>query len=205
MAYGLKIKLIAKFSSEIEGNFLINSFITIFDDNYNVLKNIKSEKIDLSNKEWIIFNAKVYENNNYRNDKILKFKTNFDYERIQTLYSNLTSFSLFQLYELRENYKKMNYSLVEIDLQILKLISYPFYLFLMTIFSALLMFRVKRLDNTTIKISLGLFFSVIIYYLNNFFFVLGSTEKITVLSSVFIPLIILTIVNSLMLKNINEK
>ena len=52
----------------------------------------------------------------------------------------------------------MNYSLVEIDLQLLKLISYPLYLVLMTIFSALIMFKVKRLDNTTIKISLGCFF-----------------------------------------------
>ena len=63
----------------------------------------------------------------------------------------------------------MNYSLIEIDLQLLKLISYPLYLLLMTIFSALIMFKVKRLDSTTIKISLGLFFSVVIYYINNFF------------------------------------
>ena len=192
-------------SSEIEGTFLNNSFITIFDENYNVIKNIKSKKIDLTNKEWIIYDAKIYEKNNYKNQNILKFKTNFDYERIQTLYSNLSSFNIFQLYQLRENYKKMNYSLVEIDLQLLKLISYPLYLVLMTIFSALIMFKVKRLDNTTIKISLGLFFSVIIYYINNFFFVMGSTEKISTLPSIFIPLIILVVVNSFMLKNINEK
>ena len=99
----------------------------------------------------------------------------------------------------------MNYSLVEIDLQLLKLISYPLYLVLMTIFSALIMFKVKRLDNTTIKISLGLFFSVIIYYINNFFFVMGSTEKISTFPSIFVPLIMLVVVNGLMLKNINEK
>ena len=63
----------------------------------------------------------------------------------------------------------MNYSLVEVNLHLTKLLSYPIFLLLMTIFSALLMFRVKRLDNTTIKISLGLFCSVIIYYINNFF------------------------------------
>ena len=52
--------------------------------------------------------------------------TNFDYKRIQSLYSNLSSLNIFQLYELRENYKKLNYSLIEIDLQIIKLVSYPF-------------------------------------------------------------------------------
>ena len=75
----------------------------------------------------------------------------------------------------------------------------------MTILSALIRFKVKRLDSTTVKISLGLFFSVIIYYINNFFFVMGSTEKISILPAVLIPLIILTLINSIMLKNINEK
>ena len=192
-------------SSIIEGNFLIDSFITEFDSEYNVIKNIKSPKIDLINKEWKIYEAKIYENNNYKNEKILNITTNFDYNRIQTLYSNLSSFGLLQLIEIRNNYKKMNYSLVDVNLHLLKLISYPIFLLLMTIFSALLMFRVKRLDNTTIKISLGLFFSVIIYYINNFFFVMGSTEKLSAIPAVFLPLVLLFFVNSLMLKDINEK
>ncbi len=192
-------------SSKIEDYFLINCFITEFDSDYNVIKNIASPKIDVSNKEWKIYKAKIYENNTSENKEVFFINTNFDYKRIQTLYSSLSSFDLFQLFELRNNYKKMNYSLVEIDLQLLKLISYPFYLLLMTIFSALIMFRVKRLDNTTVKISLGLFFSVIIYYINNFFLVMGTTEKMSTLPAIFIPLIILTAVNSLMLKNINEK
>jgi len=192
-------------SSIIEGKLLIDSFITEFDDQYNVIRNIKSPKIDLSHKEWKIYNAKIYKNNNYQYKEILNFKTNFDYNRIQTLYSNLSSFDLFQLIELRKNYIKMNYSLIEVNLHLIKLLSYPIFLLLMTIFSALLMFRVKRLDNTTIKISLGLFFSVIIYYINNFFFVMGSTEKITAMPAIFIPLLLLTLVNSFMFQNINEK
>ena len=192
-------------SAKIEGNFLINSFITEFDSDYNVMKNIKSHKIDLTKKEWIIYDAKVYQNNITENKKKLIIKTNFDYKRIQTLYSSLSSFDLFELFELRNNYKKMNYSLIEIDLQLLKLISYPLYLLLMTIFSALIMFKVKRLDSTTIKISLGLFFSVIIYYINNFFFVMGTTEKISTLPAIFIPLTMLIVLNSFMIKSINEK
>ena len=121
-------------SSKIEGNFLINSFITEFDNKYNVVKNIKSKKIDLTNKDWKVYDAKIFENNTSENKEVLNIKTNFDYKRIQTLYSSLSSFDLFELFELRNNYKKMNYSLVEIDLQLLKLISYPFYLLLMTIF-----------------------------------------------------------------------
>ena len=99
-------------SSEIERNFLIDSFITEFDKDYNVIKNLRSEKIDISKKEWIIYNPKIFEKNSYTVEKELKIKTNFDYQRIKTLYSNLSSLSILQLFELRENYKKLNYSLM---------------------------------------------------------------------------------------------
>ena len=192
-------------ASEIELNFLKNSFITEFDEKYNVIRNIKSSKIDLINKEWKIYDAKIFQDNFYTNEEIITIKTNFDYNRIKTLYSNLTSFNLIELLELKKNYTNLNYSLTELDLQIQKIISYPIFLILMTIFSSLIMFRVKRLDNTTLKISLGLFFSVIIYYINNFFFVMGSTEKISSFSAILIPLFILASVNVIFSRNINGK
>ena len=192
-------------SSKIESNFLINNFITEFDKDYKVIRNLKSDKINIQNTVWQAYDVKVYDKNNYEIKEKLNIKTNFDYKRIQTLYSNLSSLSFYQLFELRKNYKKLNYSLTEINLQFLKILSFPLYLFLVAFFSSMIMFRVKRLHNTTFKISLGLFFSVIIYYINNFFMVLGNTERISLIFAIFIPLILLSIINSLMLNKINEK
>ncbi len=192
-------------SSRIDNKYLIGNFITEFDNNYNVIKNIKSDKIDISKKNWLIFDAKVYEKNNYTTFETFSLNTNFDLKRVNSLYSNLSSLNLLGLYELRSNYKKLNYSIVDVDLQILKLLSLPILLVLMCLFSSILMLRIKHLSNTTLQITFGLFFSVIIYYLNNFFNVLGSTEKIGVQLAVFIPLIILSFVNFLMLNKINEK
>ena len=192
-------------SSKIDQNFLINNFITEFNEDFTKLRNIKSNKIDIKSNEWIIYDANIYMNNEYKNKKILIFKTNFDYKRIQTLYSNLSSLNIAQLIELRKNYKKLNYSITEIDLQLLKLISYPIYLFLISIFGSIIMLNIKKFDGTTFKISIGLFFSVIIYYINNFFLVLGSTEKVSLVISVFCPLLILATINGLMLNKINEK
>ena len=192
-------------SAKIESNFLINNFITEFNKDYEVIRNLKSDKINIQNIEWLAYDVKIYNKNNYEIKEQLKIKTNFDYKRIQTLYSNLSSLSFYQLFELRKNYKKLNYSLTEINLQFLKILSFPLYLFLVALFSSMIMFRVKRLHNTTFKISLGLFFSVIIYYINNFFMVMGSTERISLVFAIFIPLILLSIINSLMLNKINEK
>ena len=192
-------------SSKINKNYLIGNFITEFDKNYKVIKNIKSDKIDVSEKNWKIFDAKIYEKNNYSNFEIFTINTNFDLKRINSLYSNLSSLNLFGLFELRKNYKKLNYSITDVDLQILKLLSLPLFLILMCLFSSALMLRIKHLSNTTLQITLGLFVSVIIYYLNNFFNVLGSTEKIGVHLAVFSPLIILSFINFLILNKINEK
>ena len=192
-------------SARIQNNFLINNFITEFDKDYKVRRNLKTDKIDIQNKEWLLNDVTIYNKNNYEIKKILKIKTNFDYKRIQSLYSNLSSLSILQLIELRDNYKKLNHSLTEINLQLLTITLYPLYLLLISIFASLIMFRIKRLHNTTFKISLGLFFSVIIYYINNFFMVMGNTERLSLLFAVLTPLILLTMVNSLMLKKINEK
>ena len=198
-------KTIVTNSSYIENNFLIENFITVFDNNFNVIKNIKSEKIDITDTKWKINNARTYKMNDYSDNELLYLETNFDLERIRTLYSNLSALNLFELYELRKNYKKLNYSIIDIDIHVLKLISYPIYLFLMALFSSLIMINIKRIKNTTFKIFVGLFFSVIIYYLNNFSYVLGETERINIIFSVLLPLLILFSINISMLYKINDK
>ena len=192
-------------STEIKDNFLIDNFITEFNKNYEVIRNVQSKKIDVSKKQWVISNAKIYNDNDYEIKEVLKINTNFNYKRITTLYSNLSSLNFFQIIELKNNYKKLNYSLTEVNMQILKIIAFPLYLVLITILSALIMFKIKRLDTTTFKISLGLFISVIIYYINNFFLVMGNTERIPLIFAIFTPLVILGLFNTFMIYKINEK
>ena len=192
-------------SSKIDGNYLIDNLISEFDKDYKSIRNIESKKIDISKEEWIIYNPKIFKNNNYEIKSLIKINTSFDFKRIKSLYSNLASLNIFELIELKKNYKKLNYSTTEVDLQINKLFTYPIFLFLMALFSALIMLRIKQVNSSTFKISLGLFLSVVIYYLNNFFYVMGSTERLSVTLSILIPLVALSIINSFMLIKINEK
>ena len=192
-------------SVKIDQNYLIDAYISEFNKDFEIIRNIVSPKIDISEKKWIIFNAEVFDKNEKQKFEILEMNTNFDYLLIQNLFSNLSSLSILELFELRKNYKSLNYSLIEIDIQLLKLISLPIYLMLMTIFSSVIMLSTKELKSSILKISIGLFFSVLIYYLFNFFNVLGKTEKIDLFSSVLIPIILLTTVNSLIIRKFNEK
>ncbi len=198
-------RIIITNSSSIDNNYLINNFITEFDEEFNVIRNIQSDQIDISKYEWIILDAKTYQENNYKIEPKLNFKTNFNLDRIRSLYSNLSALNFFELFELRKNYKKLNYSITDVDLQLLKLLSYPLYLLLIALFSSLIMLKIKQIKSSTFKILIGLFFSVIIYYLNNFSYVLGSTEKISLIICVSVPLLILMTINCMMLYRINEK
>ena len=193
-------------ASKIDQNFLLDVFITEFDEQFQVIKNIKSQKVDIKDKTWILYNASIYEkdSNISKIDK-LEFNSNFNYQKIQSLYSNLSSLSLLELLDLRKNYKSLNYSTTEVDIQIQKIISYPLYFTLMTILAAVVMFNTKKFNNVTLKLAIGLFMSVIIYYMNNFFIIMGNTEKIPVLVSIWVPLFALLLFNSISVVKINEK
>ena len=94
---------------------------------------------------------------------------------------------------------------MSIDSQLYKIISYPLYLTLMTIFSVVIMYSIGYQKKTIYKIALGIFTSVIIYYINYFFNVLGTSERIPVILSIILPLIILSIINMISMIRLNEK
>ena len=192
-------------ANKIEDTFLIDTSITILNDNFEVINHIESKKVNIKNNNWIIINPTIYKGNQKSESEYLNFYSNFDYRRIQSLFSNLSSLSILELIELRENYQLLNLSIIDVNMQINKIFSFPLYLTLMTILSLIIMFNTKHLKSNTLKISIGLFFSVIIYYLNNFANVLGSTEKISVIPSIWMPLVLILITNMFYLKNINEK
>ena len=192
-------------SGGMENNLLTNTFITTFDKNYEPIRNIKSNKIDITNNNWLIYDATVFEENEKKNLEVFQFQSNFNLKKIKSLFSNLSSLSIFQLLDLRDNYKALNYSVVEVDIQLNKIFTYPIYLVLMTIISSIIMFNTKRFKSSTIKIVIGLFFSVIIYYISNFFNVMGNTERISLYVAIWSPILFLTTINSLMLLRINEK
>ena len=192
-------------SSKIDNNFLTNTFITTFDKDFNLIRSLKSNKIDIKNNEWLIYDVTIFRDNISQKIDLIKFKSNFNQKRIESLFSNLSSMSLLKLIDLRQNYKSLNYSTVDVDMQIYKVATYPLFLVIMTILSSIIMLNTKKSNSKVIKIIIGLFFSVVIYYINNFFNVMGSTEKLPLLISIWTPIIFLSLINLIMILNINEK
>ena len=74
----------------------------------------------------------------------------------------------------------------------------------MTILSAILMLNIKFQKPKLFFIVIGILLSVLIYYINFFFGALGKNEKLPLLVSIWIPIIILTIISIIGMIRINE-
>jgi len=192
-------------ANKVDDKFLLNVSITKFNKNFDIIEIIESKKIDITLKKWKIFNPIILKNNSQTTSNEMIMESNFDLQKINSLFSNLSSLTLIDLIALKKSYISLNYSVTDINSHLLKLISYPIYLTLITIFSAIIMFNIGYQKNTFFMVTLGILSSVIIYYINNFFFVLGTNEKIPLILSIFLPLVILLIINFTSIIRLNEK
>ena len=192
-------------ASKVNNQFLMDVLIVQFNSNFELIRTIESKKIDITTFNWDITNSTISENNTSKKVQQMFFSSNFDLKKINTLFSNLSSLNIYDLFQLRKNYKSLNYSLTEIDSHFNKLFSYPVYLTLITILTSIIMFNIGYQKNSLFRIVLGIFLSVIIYYISNFFNVLGTSEKIPLFLSIWLPLIILLIINIIFILKLNEK
>ena len=190
---------------QVKNEFLLNVSITKFNKDFDLVEVLQSERVDITSKKWKIFNPITLKGNSQSTLNELILHSNFDLQKINSLFSNLSSLSIIDLITLRKSYMSLNYSVTDINSHLLKIVSYPVYLTLITIFSAIIMFNIGYQKNTFYKITLGIFLSVIIYYINNFLSVLGTNEKIPLTLSIFLPLIILSIINFISIIKLNEK
>jgi len=199
-----KIYIINAFT--IDDIYLMNVIISEFDNNFDLLQIIKSPRVNISNKKWVIIDPTISKDNKTKKaPKNINIITHFDLEKINSMFSNLSSQSLVQLLRLHNEYKQLNYSSLEIELHLLKLFSYPFYLSIMTVFAAVIMLNVKRNKTIIFHMITGIFLSVIIYFFYDLFNLLGENNKIPIMASVWFPLFILMIFISIGLVRINEK
>ena len=137
--------------------------------------------------------------------KNFSLPTNLNYMDLNSLYSNLSSLNIFELNELKKKYEVINYSSTEVNSAIQKLVSFPFYLMIMTVLAATIMLNIKHNKSKIFHLIFGILISVIIYYLSFFFEELGKNEQIPIGISIWIPLIIIILTSTLSLIRINEK
>tara|TARA_B100000767_G_C19749009_1_gene529873 strand:- start:25 stop:1104 length:1080 start_codon:yes stop_codon:yes gene_type:complete len=190
----------------IDGNYLKNVMITQYDFNFTVIRHIYSEQINIEKNNWFIKRSKISKTGSMNmNKNNFYFQSNFNSEKINKLFSNLEALTLWELYKLRKDYKEVGYSVSDIELHLQKIYSFPLYLVIMTTLSAVIMLNIKHNKPKAFYLILGIGLSVIIFYINHFASVLGQNDKLPIILSVWLPLILISILTTIGLVRINEK
>ena len=117
----------------------------------------------------------------------------------------ITEKEIAKLINLSEDYKKLGLSSKEVKSHIYKLYSLPILISIMATIGSILVLNFSYKKSKFFNLSLGVLSSVVIYYVNYFFNLLGITEKTTILLSICSPLIILILFCSILLVRVNEK
>ena len=193
-------------ADEFEENKLKNITINQLDKKFNLKSIIISEQADIENNEWKLKKVRIFFDNGKKEIlESLKINTNFNREKLNSIFSNLTSLNLVQLINLSEDYNKLGLSSIEIKSHMYKLFSFPIFISIMSTIGSILVLSFNFKRSKFINISLGILSSVTIYYINYFFNLLGITEKTSILLSICSPLIILILFCFILLVRINEK
>ena len=189
-----------------ENDTLKNIIITQMDKNFNIVKIIIAKSANIQKNTWKIKNVEIHETEKSKenHDQIL-FNTNFNKEKLNNIFSNLTSLTFFQLLSMSKDYDQLGYSTLEINSHLHKLYSFPIYLMIMSLVGGILMLNIKYNKSKVVNITIGIILSVIIYYLNYFINLLGTNEKIPTILSIWLPHLILFLFCLTFLIRINEK
>ena len=198
-------KLIIK-STYVKGNFLSDTIINEFNNDFELLRTIQSEKVDIKTNDWVIYRPTITNKNvSETEDDIIIYSTNFNEEKINNLFSNISTLNLIKLFNLKKEFNKLGYSSDEIEIHLLKLFTMPLFYGILTILSSIIMFNFSKDKSLLFHIVLGVLMSVMIYYLNFIFSSLGNNGKLPVYLSIFFPLMIISIISIIGLININDK
>ncbi len=192
-------------AEKLDNDKLFNVTISQFDQKFKLTKVIISKEANIKTNTWVLQNPIVnFENNSKSYDK-LEFFSNFDEERMLSIFDNFSSLDLFKLGDLKTDYEMLGYNTETLNGYKHRLYSYPLYLAIMVCIGAILMLNIKHNKSKVVSITLGIILSVIIYYINYFFKVIIETKDVPYLTSIWGPQIILSLIIITNLIRINEK
>ncbi len=193
-------------ADEFINNTLKNVTINHLDKNFSLKSIIISEEANIETKKWQLSKVKIFfEDGKKESLEKLEVNTNFNREKLNSIFSNLSSLNIIQLINLTDDYKKLGLSNIEIKSHLYKLYLFPIFLSIMATIGSLLMFTFNNKNSKFFNLSIGIIASVVIYYINYFFYLLGLSEKTSILLSISFPLIVLSLFCFILLVKVNEK
>lgn len=183
---------------------LSNVSIYQFDKDDDLIKRLESQSALIENKLWILKGVKEImkdKTNSYEKTELL---TNINFKKLMNYFSNSHSFSIWNINKELNNIRNIGYYGQELIISFNKFLSLPFLLFCMTIIATLFTIDLGYRFNTFVYVFLGILSSIAVHFLGDLSISLGKTGKIPLIFSIWIPILILSIICIYALASKNE-
>ncbi len=196
-------------ADRLEKNNLINLSINIISNENRIKKRIESAEANISQNIWniknpIIFNFDEEGNISTKKKENVEFISFYNVEKLNSLFKNLDTISFIELLTENKNLILRGYEKTTISEKINSLFALPFFLALMTILAAIFTINSRNSNNIN-YLMIAVLSCAIIYYMKDLSVALGKSDRISPEISVWIPIIIIGLINSIGLLQINEK
>jgi len=204
--YDLGYKIIT--AEKLNIDILKKVSIYIFDSNNKMLKRIEAESALILVTPWKLKNVSIYDlvnNKQTMNLKTYEFETKKILEKINSLFRNLNTISFFDLITDYDSLNEKGYTKRILNEKINKFISLPFFLFIMVILASIFTIGTIKQKQNLHYIIISILTSVVIYYFKDLSIALGKTDKISLILSVWVPVIAVGLFCSIGIIQINEK
>ena len=185
--------------------------ITIFhlDENSNLLEKIVSKSANIKNNTWILNNVKILVpiNGIFELQKFEQYQIEsiYNFEKINSLFKNFDTLSFPDVVLNYQELLNNGYSTNFLSKSLHSMLTLPFFLFFMTALASIFaMNSLKKSDNFKL-IVLGLITCVSTFYFKDLSLALGQTGRISLILSVWSPIIVLSLFAFIGLLQINEK
>ena len=196
-------------ADRLDNNHLLNVSINIIYKDNIIKKRIEAEKANILSNNWDMRNIKIFnfdEESNViiKNKENLVFSSFYNVEKLNNLFKNLDTISFIELITNNKNLINRGYEKTIISEKINSFFALPFFLALMTILAAIFTINNKKSNNIN-YLMIAVLTCAIIYYMKDLSVALGKSDRISPEISVWIPIIIIGLINSIGLLQINEK
>ena len=194
-------------ATKLEKSKLINLSIYEFDKNSDFIKRIEAKTADISSSNWKLSNVEIIdrEGSLLKLDGNLFYSSMYDVNKIKSLYSNLDTISFWGLKNEIILLENRGYSPNEVKAKLQKSLAFPFFLLGMVFLSGIFTLGMASKDGNWRYIFIAIIASVVIFYFNDFSAALGKTEKLPIIISVWMPILIILIFGSVGLIHANQK
>ena len=193
----------------INDNYLEKVTIYTLDENNKLIERIESEKVDITNYEWIIEEARLYKFSDGPVEVVQKVDftiiSSYNLIKLNNIYKNLDTISFLSLITNYDDLIKKGYTKNLLNEKLHFFFSLPAFLILMVVLASIFTIGTMNKKQNMYFIFISIFTCVAIYYFKDLSIALAQTNKMSLELSIWIPVIALTLFCSIGILQINEK